>query len=210
MNATTTPRPNDEPVAADPVAIASVERQLLAAHAASVVSSIAGGVAHHFNNLLGGMLGLVTLAPNLDREALTSLSERLRDKIEHASRLTQVLLGLTRRAHEEEANATCELTSRTREVCVLAATAGGPGVVIDTRLPDCELWAVISPVTFSRALLNLLVSPMDTADRTDGLGLQVTLSREAGMVALAVRSLGYFAKMALACCKFSALNAKAS
>ncbi len=84
-----------------------IEQFLRSAHAGAVAGSLAGGLAHHFNNLLGGVLGLATLAPSLGKEELANLCTRVREQVDDASRLTRVLLNVTRFKESSAAGTGC-------------------------------------------------------------------------------------------------------
>jgi signal transduction histidine kinase len=141
-----------------------LERQLLQAQKMQSVGTLAGGVAHEFNNLLAGINGYASLAlrePELGataREFLThvvSLSER-------AALLTRQLLTfarkppLTRRptAPGELLRATRDLVTRTlhREVVIEA----------EERLADGQpLLVEADPNQLQQALVNLAINAHD-------------------------------------------------
>jgi hypothetical protein len=135
-----------------------LENALLDEHQHAVVAAVAGGVAHHFNNLLSGVVGLVSLAPTLDADAMGGLGERLKRQIDHASRLIRVVLSLTRRADSESAVQGCELVAQARDAVALAAVTAPASVRVESDLPDSEVLAHTSPVVAARLLLTLLTA----------------------------------------------------
>jgi PAS domain S-box-containing protein len=75
-----------------------LEKRLIQAQKMEAIGTLAGGIAHNFNNWLNGILGNVTLI-RLDPQVNAKTEERVR-KIEHivesAARMTQQLLGYAR------------------------------------------------------------------------------------------------------------------
>ncbi len=166
--------PDDHPIRdrgpvseyADPGAL---EAALCDEHARAVVATVAGGMAHHFNNLLSGVLGLVSLAPTLDPVAMGNLGERLKAQIDHASRLIRVVLTLTRRARSEEGLAQCEAVGQVRDVVALAAVTAAASVTVDAELPEGEVLVPLSAVAVDRLLLLLLTAAIDRVDGAGGV-----------------------------------------
>jgi hypothetical protein len=136
----------------------------------AVGGHLAGGVAHHYNNLLGGMLGFVTLAPSLKRDELEGLCTRLQVQIEEAGRLTSTLLAMTRAGRGSVGNDVCDLRAKTAELLRLARACGGSSTEVRAELPDSETWTAIPELLYSRALLGLIVTELETlrATRSNG------------------------------------------
>ncbi|MEE8409984.1 MAG: hypothetical protein V3T05_10285 [Myxococcota bacterium] len=141
----------------------AIEKFLNDAHHGAVTGSLTGGLAHHFNNLLGGVLGLATLAPSLGKEELTNLCARVRDLVEEASQLTRVLLSVTRSAEGATSGKLCELRIRSEELVKVAELCTGAATTIELSLPDTEVWAEIPSVAYSEILLNLVMSVVSAA-----------------------------------------------
>lgn len=133
------------------------------AHQEAATSALAGGVAHYFNNLLGGILGLVTLAPSLGREDLVGLCGRLHVQVEEASLLTRTLLSLTRRGKWATTGDVTDVIARTRELALLAHACGGSAAAVTAELPKEPLWVAVPPPTFSECLMPLLVAAAQAA-----------------------------------------------
>lgn len=79
-----------------------LSRQLAASRRMAALGNMASGVAHHFNNILAGMLTSIGAAlagdsPRIMRKTL----ERLEDSIGRASRITNQLLAFAKAEHSE-------------------------------------------------------------------------------------------------------------
>lgn len=134
-----------------------VEQFLRNAHAGAVSGSLAGGLAHHFNNLLGGVLGLATLAPSLGKKELENLCGRVRQQVEDASRLTRVLLSVTRSRESSAAGTLCEINSRSDDLVALVEACAGSTIDVEISLPDDEVWANIPPAAYSELFLSVMI-----------------------------------------------------
>jgi PAS domain S-box-containing protein len=120
----------------------ALEKQLLQAQKMQSVGTLAGGVAHEFNNLLAGINGYAALGL---REG--GLSPTLRQFLEHVVDLSERAAGLTRQllafarkpalsrqrtSMADLVNATAELVRRTlhQEVVVEVAAGAGDGLLV--------------------------------------------------------------------------------
>lgn len=131
-------------------------------HDSAVGGRLAGGVAHHYNNLLGGMLGFVALAPSLQPDELSGLCTRLQRQIEEASKLTSTLLAVTRSGTRSSGgNDVCELCAKTEELVRLSRACGGSTIDVRSETPSTEVWAAIPGLTYSRALLGVIVGELE-------------------------------------------------
>ncbi len=137
-----------------------------------------GGMAHHFNNMLSGMLGWVTLAPTLPPETVASLGEKVKEQIEHAARLTRFVLSITRRAGEPVGVAACDVTMWARDTVAVVRTTAPHGVVLALDSgADKSLWASVSPVDFARLLLHLMLLAVEEAGERSTDRLEIALTR---------------------------------
>ena len=125
------------------------------------VGGLAGGFAHHFNNLLTVMLGNASLAGA--RLPHGDLSRRLLEEVEHtaeqAADLVQQLLILSgrRRLRREVAN----LNELVMDTLTGLKTALAPAIEVDFR-PGTDLGLVqVDPLLMTRALRNLCLNARD-------------------------------------------------
>ena len=153
-------------------------QQTLLEKSQEVVSALAAGIAHDFNNLLGGMLGMVTLAPSLERAELKRLCEQLEGQVDQAAQLTRNLLDLARTTQPEgEVEQTDLVTAVSDAVDMVTLT-----VQADTRFdiqPEYRrILARISPMAFSRVILNLLLNGMRALSWVGGGCITIRLRRD--------------------------------
>ncbi len=148
-----------------------LERQLLQAQKMQSVGTLAGGVAHEFNNLLAGINGYASLALR-ETEAGPTVREFLRNVVdlsERAAALTRQLLAFARKpalsrqptAIPELVRGTAELVSRTLHQEV--------GVEIAADAPDAPLVVEADANQLQQALVNLALNARDALS-DHGLG----------------------------------------
>jgi two-component system cell cycle sensor histidine kinase/response regulator CckA len=144
-----------------------LERQLLQAQKMQSIGTLAGGVAHEFNNLLAGINGYASLG--LREQGLTpTLAEFLQhvvDLSERAALLTRQLLAFARKpalsrqvtAMPELVRRTADLVSRTlqREVRLEVADFGADGQPLVVRADGNQL---------QQALVNLALNARDALE----------------------------------------------
>jgi PAS domain S-box-containing protein len=141
-----------------------LERQLLQAQKMQSVGTLAGGVAHEFNNLLAGINGYAALGlrePDAS-PTLREFMERIVDLSERAALLTRQLLAFARKpalirqrtAMSELVRGTADLVSRTlqQEVRVEVSDANVLGHPLDVEADANQL---------QQALVNLALNARD-------------------------------------------------
>ncbi len=143
-----------------------------------LVNSLAGGVAHDFNNVLMAMIGqteLLLLDAGGDPRRRTGLEEILRAGGRGAD-LTRQLLSFSRRGNAGE---------RVFDLAVLVADAlrmlerlVGGDHALDLELPDGPAWIRGDPSRLEQVLLNLVVNARDAMPA--GGRIRVALSRHGG------------------------------
>ncbi|HVS34603.1 MAG TPA: PAS domain S-box protein, partial [Gemmataceae bacterium] len=148
-----------------------LERQLWQAQKMQSVGTLAGGVAHEFNNLLAGINGYASLALR-ESDAGPTVREFLRsvvDLSERAAALTRQLLAYARKpalirqptAMVDLVRGTADLVSRTLHEDV--------GVEIEAESPDGPLVVEADANQLQQALVNLALNARDAvAQRPEG------------------------------------------
>jgi PAS domain S-box-containing protein len=144
-----------------------LERQLLQAQKMQSIGTLAGGVAHEFNNLLAGINGYASLGLREPRVSgtLAEFLQHVVDLSERAAQLTRQLLAFARKPAlsrqvtdmPELVRRTADLVSRTlqREVRLEVADAGAEGQALIVRADGNQL---------QQALVNLALNARDAME----------------------------------------------
>ncbi|MBI5507551.1 MAG: hypothetical protein HY903_02240 [Deltaproteobacteria bacterium] len=144
----------------------------------AMLRPVLGGLAHHFNNLLSGVLGLVTLAPTLPAESLASLADKVKDQVERASHLTRLVLSITRCSHDAGAASATDLSVYTRDAVAVARTIAPAHVNIDLEGDLEPVWGVVSASAYANLLLHLLVAAIDLARPRPAPTVRLSLGKD--------------------------------
>ena len=163
----------------------TLEERYRNAQKLEAVGTLAGGIAHEFNNLLTAVLGQVSLAL-LDLPADSPLAAGLRDCEQAALRaadLTQQLLGFGRRSPVQLRPT--DLREVVHDSLPLFRYAIDPRIRIETRAAD-DLWPVHADAAqLGQALMNLCVNARDAMP--EGGRLELRLRNESVLDATAPR-----------------------
>ncbi|MBI1840175.1 MAG: response regulator [Verrucomicrobia bacterium] len=166
---------------------AELEARLRQSQKMEAVGTLAGGVAHDFNNILGVILGNVELArQDLDPKhpALDSLDEILKASRRGKSLVRQILAFSRRQPPDKKALQLMPLIEDA--VKMLRATLSA-GVAIRTRHEDESLTVLADPIQVHQVLLNLCTNAaqaMEHLGEIDVCAERVLLRDGAGMDAL--------------------------
>jgi len=142
-------------------ALRASEEQLRQSQKLEAIGTLAGGLAHDFNNILTGILGHAEMlkasahpGDNVHRAA---------DVIEKAGRraadLTRQLLGFARKGKEQ--NTPVSVHGRIEEVVALLSHAIDKSIVIEQRLEAARPFVLGDPVQVQQIILNLALNARD-------------------------------------------------
>jgi len=148
-------------VATDATERRRIEEILQQSQRLQAVGTIAGGVAHNFNNLLTIVLGNLDLAAQQSSEIarFRRYLDAARQAAERGANLTWQLLAFARQQplHPEPV----ELSGQLRDLSMLIVESFPANIRIETDIPS-NLWVVeIDPSEFQLALLNLAFNAHD-------------------------------------------------
>lgn len=146
-----------------------LERQFRQAQKMEALGTLAGGVAHDFNNILASMIGFTELA--LEETPGDSLvSENLREVLSagyRAKDLVNQILTISRR--EEQAKQAVEINLLLKEALKMLRSTMPPS--IDIREQICEepllIWA--DPTQIHQVVLNLATNALQAMNNEQGL-----------------------------------------
>jgi PAS domain S-box-containing protein len=146
-----------------------LERQFRQAQKMEALGTLAGGVAHDFNNILASMIGFTELA--LEETPGDSLvSENLREVLSagyRAKELVKQILTISRR--EEQAKQAVEINLLLKEALKMLRSTMPPS--IDIREQICEepllIWA--DPTQIHQVVLNLATNALQAMNNEQGL-----------------------------------------
>jgi len=154
------------------------QESLFQAQKAEALGTLAGGIAHEFNNLLGVILGFASLvrlrlAPS---DPLLEFVETIEQTAERGADLTQQLLGLARQGKCESAPIRVdEVLSR---VVKIITSTFDRRIQVQSRTASGPLWVNANPGQLEQAILNLCINARDAMPEGGVLALessQVTL-----------------------------------
>ncbi len=137
-------------------------------------ATLAGGIAHQFNNLLFGVLGNTELLLMRleDRPDATGRLQAVRQQAERASELVQQMLAFARRGHYQPV--LMNLGETLREVA-LAREGDLPSAVTFDRHADADLWPIFAdPTQMAQLVVNLASNAFEALDDRGSVTLTIT------------------------------------
>ena len=143
--------------------------QLSQAQKMESIGTLAGGVAHDFNNFLSMILGNAELAlqDTSGHENLYEYLTEIRDAGQKAAGIVRQLLNFSRKNHQEQLkpiNAPHVLSDAAKFVrSVLPAT-----IDINTRIPQEAITILGNPVQLNQILINLCTNASQAMEKTGG------------------------------------------
>jgi signal transduction histidine kinase len=142
--------------------IRRAERALVQAQRLEAMGVVAGRVAHDFNNLLTLIIGYTELlARGLADTQQQALVADIEGAARRAARLTQQMLGMTRR---ESATVVVDLGSELSNLQTVLTRLVGPKVLLKVASPQEPVKVRVDPSEFEQIVINLVVNACDAME----------------------------------------------
>ncbi len=184
-----------------------LNNQLFHSQRMETVGTLAGGLAHEFNNVLGGMVGTSSLMKHRLRDGKADIQVLL-DDLEvlegcaaRAQEMVKRLLALSRRA--EIAMEPMELNAVVNNLVSLCQHSFESRIHVTAKLPKSETWILADRSQLEQAVLNICVNARDAMKAGGRLTLSVApftvdpaftarhaTCREKDLVILSIRDTG--------------------
>ena len=150
-----------------------LERELRRAQRMESIGTLAGGVAHNFNNILGIILGnteLLKMSLGGSHEAVEFL-DKISVATERAAGLAQQLLSVARRqsVYKSVTNPVALVDGVLQAIRLMLDS----NIHIDQHVSDTVPMIVASPAEMEQVLMNLLVNARDAMPRGGRIGVEV-------------------------------------
>ncbi len=176
---------------ADEAQLSEIRKAAAMAERMASIGTLAGGVAHEFNNLNAVVMGNVEMAlrrSDLPPEARRRL-DQIRDAVDREKGIVEALLTFSR--SERGSTEVVDLGRIASTTLALARrTLRQRRVTLAVELPSEPVFATIPTGSLGQVLLNLLLNACDAIDRRDDPRIWVNLQRKGGRGILSVRDNG--------------------
>ncbi len=138
-----------------------LEEQLRQSHKMESIGTLAGGVAHDFNNILAAIVGYGNIMQMKMRsdDPLREYLSQILTSAERAASLTQSLLAFSRKQVISPRN--IDLNKSIRKVEKFLTRTIGEDIVLSTSLSDETLMIFIDPTQIEQVLMNLATNARD-------------------------------------------------
>jgi signal transduction histidine kinase len=149
------------------------ERALVQAQRLEAMGVVAGRVAHDFNNLLTLIIGYTELlARGLVEDQQRALVADIEGAARRAARLTQQMLGMTRR----EGTATVvDLGAELANMQAVLTRMAGPKVALTVSTPKAPVKVRVDPSEIEQIVINLVVNACDAMEGEGRLDVSLTI-----------------------------------
>jgi signal transduction histidine kinase len=138
------------------------ERALVQAQRLEAMGVVAGRVAHDFNNLLTLIIGYTELlARGLADDQQRALVADIEGAAKRAARLTQQMLGMTRR---EGVAVVVDLGAELANLQAVLTRLAGPKVSLTLSRPDAPVKVRVDPSEIEQIVINLVVNACDAME----------------------------------------------
>jgi len=139
-----------------------LEERMYQAEKLRSIGQLAGGVAHDFNNMLGGILGAAELLdmtlPEAGRDTRENI-DIIRDTAKRAGELTQQLLAFSRKAKKHVAPA--DMNTVVRQTAAILSHTLDPSIALELDLSEFPMVVKGDAAQLQNAVLNLGVNARD-------------------------------------------------
>lgn len=136
------------------------------------IGQLAGGVAHDFNNILGGILGYSSLLKEKlkDQPELHRKVEIIEKSATRGSKLTSALLGFARKGSYERAK--FNMNQSIEEALTLVDKTLSKKVYVETKISDSDLIINGDPTQIVQIVMNLLINAKDASQEKGTIYLE--------------------------------------
>lgn len=171
--------------------LAEMQRSAALSERMASIGTLAGGVAHEFNNLNAVVMGNVELAlrrPDLPAEARRRL-EQIRDAVDREKGIVDALLTFSR--SERSPSEIIDVGHVVSTTLALARrTMRQRRIAVQLDLPEEPLFALVPTGSLGQVLLNLLLNACDAVDRRHDPTVSISLARVGARIRLRVHDNG--------------------
>jgi PAS domain S-box-containing protein len=142
-----------------------LNNQLFHSQRMETVGTLAGGLAHEFNNILGGLVGTASLMKERliqgrsEPKSLLEDVEVIQSCTSRAQAMVKRLLALSRRA--EIAMEALDLNSLVKNLVALCGHSFESRIQVKAKLPKAETWILADRSQLEQAILNICVNARD-------------------------------------------------
>jgi PAS domain S-box-containing protein len=142
-----------------------LQAQLIQAQKMESVGRLAGGVAHDFNNMLGGIMGYTELMQQkLKKEdPLQSDLEEMKGLIDRSARLTQQLLAFARK--DMVTPETIAVNTAVQDILKMLKRVINERITIQWKPCEEELHIYFDPSQLDQIIMNLCINAQDAMDK---------------------------------------------
>jgi len=179
-----------ETIIKDLTEIYEKEQLLQQAQKMELLGTLSGGLAHDFNNMMGGISGNVSLMkyklennPDTSKEELTDNIRQIEHSISHSTNLIHQLLSFSRK--QEFKPVRIDLNEILKDIAGLCRSTFDMSVELIPRYSTSPAVTTGDPTRIEQAVLNLCINAshaMTTMRRDDRYGGELTLSLTRGPV----------------------------
>ena len=148
--------------------------QLVRSQKMEMIGTLAGGLAHDFNNILGGIMGSVSLLRlyqddgDLSKEKLSDNLEIIEKSSKRASSVVSRLMDFSRKDIDSESMV--NLNSIVHDVIAICRTTVNKNVYLHSSLADDDLIVLADPGQIEQVILNLCINAAHSMTVMKGIG----------------------------------------